>query len=106
MFENVFDATKINWQNELFNEGIGHEDGTAVAYITAMVGDDCLELTIRGDGHHASTAVVKVTDTVTGFKYWLDGMDSGFDGLFVGGFDVFEQAFNDAVLDLEYFLID
>lgn len=50
--------------------------------------------------------MVKVTDTVTGFKYWLDGMDSGFDGLFVGGFDVFEQAFNDAVLDLEYFLID
>ena len=105
MLENVFDATKINWQNELFNEGIGHGGG-AVAYITAMVGDDCLELTIRGDGHHASTAVVKVTDTVTGFKYWLDGMDSGFDGLFVGGFDVFEQAFIDAVLDLEYFLID
>lgn len=105
MFENVFDATKINWQNELFNEGIGHGGG-AVAYITAMVGDDCLELTIRGDGHHASTAVVKVTDAVTGFRYWLDGIDSGFDGLFVGGFDVFEQAFNDAVLDLEYFLID
>lgn len=105
MLENVFDASKINWQNELFNEGIGHGGG-AVAYITAMVGDGCLGLTIRGDGHHASTAVVKVTDTVTGFKYWLDGMDSGFDGLFVGGFDVFEQAFNDAVLDLEYFLID
>ena len=105
MFENVFNASKINWQNELFNEGIGHGGG-AVAYITAMVGDDCLELTIRGDDHHASTAVVKVTDTVTGFRYWLDGMDSGFDGLFVGGFDVFEQAFNNAVLDLEYFLID
>lgn len=105
MFKDVFDGSKINWQNELFNEGIGHGGG-AVAYITAMVGDDHLELTIRGDGHHASTAVVKITDTVTGFKYWLDGMDSGFDGLFVGGFDVFEQTFNDAVLDLEYFLID
>ena len=50
--------------------------------------------------------MVTATDTVTGFKYWLDGMGSGFDELFVGGFDVFEQAFNDAVLDLEYFLID
>lgn len=50
MFENVFDASKINWQNELFNEGIGHGGG-AVAYITAMVGDDRLELTIRGEGH-------------------------------------------------------
>ena len=105
MLENVFDATKINWQNELFNEGIGH-DGEAVAYITVMVGDDCLELTIRGDGHHATTAVVSVTDVVTDFEYWIDGMDSGFDELFVGGFDAFEQSFNDAVLDLEYALID
>lgn len=106
MLENVFDASKINWQNELFNEGIGHEDGTAVAYITAMVGDDRLELTIRGDGHYASTAVVTVTDTITGFKYRTDGMDSGFDAMFVGGFDMFEQSFNNAVLDLEYDLTD
>ena len=34
--------------------------------------------------------MVTATDTVTGFKYWLDGMGSGFDELFVGGFDVFD----------------
>lgn len=99
MFENIFDGSKVDWEVELNTEDLPYEDGEAVAYITAMVGDDCLELTIRGNGDedYAVTAEVLVTDVVTDREYWITDRDHGFDEMFVGGFDVFEQQFNDAV---------
>lgn len=99
MFKDVFDGSKVDWGVELNTEDLPYEDGEAVAYITAMVCDDCLELTIRGNGDedYAVTAEVLVTDVVTNYEYWITDRDHGFDEMFVGGFGLFERQFNDAV---------
>ena len=41
--------------------------------------------------------LVGVTGVVTDREYWIMDRDHGFGQIFVGGFEAFEQQFNDAV---------